>query len=54
MPPITARASAVMGGIAFGTPSTLLFVPFLYTLLRSAPVKAPADYLGAEPTPSAS
>ncbi|GJD56426.1 efflux RND transporter permease subunit [Methylobacterium dankookense] len=49
-----ALARAVMGGIAFGTPSTLLFVPFLYTLLRSAPVKAPADYLGAEPTPSAS
>ena len=42
-----ALARAVMGGIAFGTPSTLLFVPFLYTLLRSAPVKAPQDYLEA-------
>ncbi|MGV7032907.1 efflux RND transporter permease subunit [Methylobacterium symbioticum] len=47
-----ALARAVMGGIAFGTPSTLLFVPFLYTLLRSAPVKAPEDYLGTEPAPS--
>ncbi|AWN34350.1 efflux RND transporter permease subunit [Methylobacterium radiodurans] len=45
-----ALARAVMGGIAFGTPATLLFVPFLYTLLRSAPVQAPSDYLeGAEP-----
>ncbi|GJE58593.1 efflux RND transporter permease subunit [Methylobacterium trifolii] len=39
-----ALARAVMGGIAFGTPSTLLFVPFLYTLLRSGPVKPVADY----------
>lgn len=45
-----ALARAVMGGIAFGTPATLLFVPFLYTLLRGAPVRAPSDYLeGAEP-----
>ena len=45
-----ALARAVMGGIAFGTPATLLFVPFLYTLLRAAPVRAPSDYLeGAEP-----
>jgi multidrug efflux pump subunit AcrB len=40
-----ALARAVMGGIAFGTCSTLLFVPFLYTLLRSAPVRAPEDYI---------
>ena len=39
-----ALARAVMGGIAFGTPSTLLFVPFLYTLLRSGPVKRVEDY----------
>jgi len=39
-----ALARAVMGGIAFGTPSTLLFVPFLYTLLRGAEVKPPQDY----------
>ena len=45
-----ALARAVMGGIAFGTPATLLFVPFLYTLLRAAPVRAPSDYLeAAEP-----
>ena len=30
-----------------GTPATLLFVPFLYTLLRSGPVKAPQNYLDA-------
>ena len=48
-----ALARAVMGGIAFGTPSTLLFVPFLYTLLRAGEVKAPADYLDdAEPQPA--
>src|SRR5271166_779013 len=40
-----ALARAVMGGIAFGTCSTLLFVPFLYTLLRRGEAKAPADYL---------
>ncbi len=40
-----ALARAVMGGIAVGTCSTLLFVPFLYTLLRQAPVRAPEDYL---------
>ena len=40
-----ALARAVMGGIGVGTCSTLLFVPFLYTLLRQAPVKAPEDYL---------
>ncbi len=40
-----ALARAVMGGIAFGTCSTLLFVPFLYTVLRSAPVRAPENYI---------
>ncbi|KAB1073908.1 efflux RND transporter permease subunit [Methylobacterium planeticum] len=39
-----ALARAVMGGIAFGTPSTLLFVPFLYTLLRRGEVKPLEDY----------
>ncbi|WP_336486555.1 efflux RND transporter permease subunit [Methylobacterium nigriterrae] len=39
-----ALARAVMGGIAFGTPSTLLFVPFLYTLLRRGAVKPLEDY----------
>ncbi|MGU3537214.1 efflux RND transporter permease subunit [Methylobacterium sp. A54F] len=40
-----ALARAVMGGIALGTPSTLLFVPFLYTLLRRGPVAPPQNYL---------
>ena len=40
-----ALARAVMGGIAVGTCSTLLFVPFLYALLRQAPVRAPEDYI---------
>ena len=40
-----ALARAVMGGIAFGTPSTLLFVPFLYTLLRRGDVRPPQDYV---------
>ncbi|MCJ2038014.1 efflux RND transporter permease subunit [Methylobacterium sp. J-059] len=39
-----ALARAVMGGIAFGTPATLLFVPFLYTLLRAGKVRVPEDY----------
>ncbi|GJE45431.1 efflux RND transporter permease subunit [Methylobacterium soli] len=39
-----ALARAVMGGIAFGTPSTLLFVPFLYTVLRRGEVKPLEDY----------
>ncbi|WP_018044578.1 efflux RND transporter permease subunit [Methylobacterium sp. 88A] len=39
-----ALARAVMGGIAIGTPSTLLFVPFLYTLLRRGEVKPLQDY----------
>jgi multidrug efflux pump subunit AcrB len=40
-----ALARAVMGGIALGTPSTLLFVPFLYTLLRRGAVKPLQDYV---------
>ncbi|MCE4224779.1 efflux RND transporter permease subunit [Methylobacterium sp. C25] len=40
-----ALARAVMGGIAIGTPATLLFVPFLYTLLRRGAVQPVEDYL---------
>ncbi|MCQ8242390.1 efflux RND transporter permease subunit [Rhizosaccharibacter radicis] len=40
-----ALARAVIGGIIVGTCSTLLFVPFLYTLLRHKPVRAPENYL---------
>ncbi len=40
-----ALARAVIGGISVGTCSTLLFVPFLYTLLRSRPVRSPEDYV---------
>lgn len=40
-----ALARAVMGGIAVGTCSTLLFVPFLYTVLRTRPVRPPEDYV---------
>ncbi len=40
-----ALARAVIGGILVGTCSTLLFVPFLYTLLRSGPVRPPEDYV---------
>ena len=40
-----ALARAVMGGIALGTPSTLLFVPFLYTLLRRGTVTPLEDYV---------
>lgn len=39
-----ALARAVMGGIAIGTPATLLFVPFLYALLRRGAVKPLEDY----------
>ncbi|POR40041.1 efflux RND transporter permease subunit [Methylobacterium sp. V23] len=39
-----ALARAVLGGIAMGTLSTLIFVPFLYTLLRRGPVKLLEDY----------
>ncbi len=49
-----ALARAVMGGIAFATPATLLFVPFLYVLLRGGPALPVADYLedGAEGGPA--
>ena len=40
-----ALARAVMGGIAVGTCSTLLFVPFLYSVLRRGRAEAPRDYL---------
>ncbi len=39
-----ALARAVLGGIAFGTCSTLLFVPFLYALLRRGEAKPLEDY----------
>lgn len=39
-----ALARAVMGGIAVGTPSTLLFVPFLYAILRRGDVRPLEDY----------
>ncbi|KQP73554.1 RND transporter [Methylobacterium sp. Leaf113] len=39
-----ALARAVMGGIAVGTPATLLFVPFLYACLRRGEVKPLEDY----------
>ena len=40
-----ALARAVMGGIALGTPATLLFVPFLYSVLRRGEVKPLQDYV---------
>lgn len=40
-----ALARAVMGGIALGTPSTLLFVPFLYSLLRRGEATPLEDYV---------
>ena len=39
-----ALARAVLGGVGFGTCSTLLFVPFLYSVLRTREAKAPEDY----------
>ena len=39
-----ALARAVLGGVAVGTCSTLLFVPFLYATLRRGPVKPLEDY----------
>jgi len=39
-----ALARAVLGGIAIGTCSTLLFVPFLYAVLRRGAVKPLEDY----------
>jgi multidrug efflux pump subunit AcrB len=40
-----ALARAVLGGVAFGTASTLIFVPFLYSVLRRGAAKAPEDYV---------
>lgn len=40
-----ALARAVLGGVAIGTCSTLLFVPFLYSVLRRGKVKPVEDYL---------
>ena len=40
-----AVARAVLGGIAVATCSTLLFVPFLYSLLRRGKMTSPEDYL---------
>jgi multidrug efflux pump subunit AcrB len=38
-------AKAVLGGIAIGTCSTLLFVPFLYSMLRRGEVRPLEDYV---------
>ncbi len=40
-----ALARAVIGGISVGTVSTLLFVPFLYTVLRRGAVRRAEDYV---------
>jgi multidrug efflux pump subunit AcrB len=40
-----ALAKAVLGGIAVGTCSTLLFVPFLYTVLRRGKVRPLEEYV---------
>ncbi len=40
-----ALARAVLGGVAVGTCSTLLFVPFLYSVLRRGDVKPVEDYI---------
>ena len=40
-----ALARAVLGGVAFGTCATLVFVPFLYALLRRGRFRAIEDYL---------
>jgi len=40
-----ALARAVIGGITVGTASTLLFVPYLYTVLRRGPVRKSEDYV---------
>ena len=39
-----ALARAVLGGVAFGTCSTLLFVPFLYAMLRGGRFEPVKDY----------
>ena len=40
-----ALARAVLGGIAVGTCSTLLFVPFLYAVLRRGEVRPLEEYV---------
>jgi multidrug efflux pump subunit AcrB len=40
-----ALARAVLGGIAFATCSTLIFVPFLYTVIRRKEIKPLEDYI---------
>jgi multidrug efflux pump subunit AcrB len=40
-----ALARAVLGGVAFGTCATLLFVPFLYALLRRGKFQPVEEYL---------
>ncbi len=40
-----AIARAVLGGVAFGTCSTLLFVPFLYSILRTGKESPVEDYV---------
>ncbi len=40
-----ALARAVLGGVAVGTCATLLFVPFLYSVLRRSPVTPVEDYV---------
>ena len=42
--PNASLARAVLGGVGVGTFSTLLFVPFLYTVLRRGKVKPVEDY----------
>ena len=39
-----ALARAVLGGVGFGTCSTLLFVPFLYAIMRQGRFKPVEDY----------
>jgi multidrug efflux pump subunit AcrB len=41
----SALARAVLGGVAVGTCSTLIFVPFLYSLLRRGTFKPVRDYV---------
>ena len=48
-----ALARAVMGGIAFATPATLLLVPFLYVLMRGGPAQPVQDYLEPQGQPAA-
>jgi multidrug efflux pump subunit AcrB len=39
-----ALARAVLGGVAVGATSTLVFVPFLYSLLRRGKFQPVSDY----------